>query len=84
VATTLFSNSSKFGFDISDYKDCCSIVDFSDAIFHKIDANHDGRLSFDEFIGFFRNKDLMNNLDIGIRFSLIIFLNLFRLKYLFK
>jgi stress response protein SCP2 len=67
VAHTLFSKHEKFNLDITDYQEACSLCDFSNAIFHMIDVNKDGKLTYDEFVSFFKEKrDNKVDLDAGL------------------
>lgn len=66
VAHTLFQHHEKFNLDITDYQEACSLCDFSNAIFHLIDSNNDGKLTFDEFVAFFKEKRDKKDLDIGL------------------
>lgn len=66
VASTLFSHHEKFNLDITDYQEACSLCDFSNAIFQMIDKNKDGKLTFEEFSSFFKEKLDKKDLDAGL------------------
>jgi stress response protein SCP2 len=66
VANTLFRSHEKFNLDITDYQDACSLCDFSNAIFQMINVKNDGKLTFEEFVTFFKEKRDKNDLDAGL------------------